>query len=112
MHEYTKENSGPLKSRVQTVEEIVKTVIGPFNDKFCNVLVVDAAKSITRNVYTKYGPTAKEMYDKYEVVAKQYAIFTWRTLNRLSLFSQVAQVVVPTNAYWLKKYNQVVQQSR
>ncbi|MBA0592616.1 hypothetical protein Gorai_009592 [Gossypium raimondii] len=129
MHEYTKENSGPLKSRVQIVEEIVKTVIGFFNDKFHNVLfelfkffyrkvdellspfechvpsivkhassqartvaskvqrvrVVDAANSITRNVYTKYGPTTKEMYDKYEVV-------------------------VPTNAYWLKKYNQVVQQ--
>ncbi|MBA0717934.1 hypothetical protein Golax_005707 [Gossypium laxum] len=143
MHEYTKENSGPLKSRVETVEEIVKTVIGPFNDKFHNVdellspfechvpsvvkhassqartvaskvqrvRVVDTAKSITRNVYTNYGPTAKEMYDKYEVVAKQYAAFTWRTLNRLSLFPQVAQVVVPTNAYWLKKYNQVVQQS-
>nr|KJB49955.1 hypothetical protein B456_008G146600 [Gossypium raimondii] len=136
MHEYTKENSGPLKSRVQIVEEIVKTVIGFFNDKFHNVLfelfkffyrkvdellspfechvpsivkhassqartvaskvqrvrVVDAANSITRNVYTKYGPTTKEMYDKYEVVAKQYV------------------VVVPTNAYWLKKYNQVVQQ--
>ncbi|MBA0656284.1 hypothetical protein Goklo_008653 [Gossypium klotzschianum] len=46
------------------------------------------------------------MYDKYEVVAKQYAVFNWRTLNRLSLFPQVAQVVVPTNAYWLKKYNQ------
>ncbi|KAB1999270.1 hypothetical protein ES319_D12G151000v1 [Gossypium barbadense] len=136
MHEYTKENSGALKSRVQIVEEIVKTIIGLFNDKFRNVLfelfkffyrkvdkllspfechvpsvvkhassqartvaskvqqvrVVDAAKSITRNVYTRYGPTTKEMYDKYEVVAKQYA------------------VVVPTNAYWLKKYNQVIQQ--
>ncbi|XP_040963939.1 stress-related protein [Gossypium hirsutum] len=154
MHEYTKENSSALKSRVQIVEEIVKTIIGLFNDKFRNVLfelfkifyrkvdkllspfechvpsvvkhassqartvaskvqqvrVVDAAKSITRNVYTRYGPTTKEMYDKYEVVAKQYAVFTWRTLNRLSLFPQMAHLVVPTNAYWLKKYNQVVQQ--
>lgn len=70
--------------------------------------VVDVGKSITRDIYTKYKLTAKGMYDKYEPVAEQYAVFAWRSLNRLPFFPQVAQVVVPTTAYWSKKYNQVV----
>ncbi|KAK5776430.1 hypothetical protein PVK06_044389 [Gossypium arboreum] len=71
--------------------------------------VVDVAKSITRDIYTKYKLTAKEMYDKYEPVAEQYVVFAWRSLNRLPFFPQVAQVVLPTAAYWSEKYNQVVQ---
>ncbi|KAG4170179.1 hypothetical protein ERO13_A12G131800v2 [Gossypium hirsutum] len=71
--------------------------------------VVDVAKSITRDIYTKYKLTAKEMYDKYEPVAEQYVVFAWRSLNRLPFFPQVAQVVLPTTAYWSEKYNQVVQ---
>ena len=61
--------------------------------------VVDAAKTITRTVYTKYEPTAKELYCKYEPVAEQYAVSAWRLLNRLPLFPQVAQIVVSTIAY-------------
>ncbi|MBA0717936.1 hypothetical protein Golax_005708, partial [Gossypium laxum] len=140
-YEYAKENSGPLKPGVQTVEETVKTVIGPVYDKFRDVDkslsqlerhvpsmvkqassqartvasevqrvgVVDVAKSITRDIYTKYKLTAKAMYDKYEPVAEQYAVFAWRSLNHLPFFPQVAQVVLPTTAYWSEKYNQVVQ---
>ena len=70
--------------------------------------VVDAAKTITRTVYTKYEPTAKELYCKYEPVAEQYAVSAWRSLNRLPLFPQLAQIVVPTAAYWSEKYNQAV----
>ncbi|XVF21950.1 hypothetical protein REPUB_Repub12eG0133300 [Reevesia pubescens] len=70
--------------------------------------VVDAAKTITRSFYTKYEPTAKELYNKYEPVVEQYAVSAWRSLNRLPLFPQVAQIVVPTAAYWSEKYNQVI----
>ncbi|XP_007050876.2 PREDICTED: stress-related protein [Theobroma cacao] len=152
IYEYAKENSGPLKPGVQTVEGTVKTVIGPVYDKFHDVLfeilkfvdrkvdeslsemdsrmpsfvkqassqaqamasevqragVVDTAKIITRTVYTKYGPTIKELYCKYEPVVEQYAVSAWRTLNCLPLFPQVAQIVVPVAAYWSEKYNQVV----
>ncbi|OMO81889.1 Rubber elongation factor [Corchorus olitorius] len=152
VYEYAKENAGPLKSGVQTVEGTVKTVIGPVYDKFHDVPfellkfvdrkvddslseldrhvpslvkqasvqaramasevqragVVDAAKTITKSVYTKYEPTAKELYSKYEPVAEQYAVSAWRSLNRLPLFPQVAQIVVPTAAYWSEKYNRVV----
>ncbi|GMI98825.1 small rubber particle protein2, LD-associated protein 2 [Hibiscus trionum] len=152
VYEYAKENSGPLKPGVQTVEETVKTVIGPVYDKFHDVPfkllefvdrkvdeslnelerhvpslvkqascqartvasevqrvgVVDAAKTITRDVYTKCEPTAKEMYDKYEPVAERYAVSAWRSLNRLPFFPQLAHIVVPTAAYWSEKYNQVV----
>ncbi|RVW54503.1 Stress-related protein [Vitis vinifera] len=138
LYEYAKENSGPLKPGVQTVEGTVKTVIGPVYEKFydveasiyelerhvpslvkrasCQAItvaqkapelalavasevqragVVDTAKNITKNVYSKYEPTAKELCSKYEPVAEQYAVSAWRSLNRLPLFPQVAQVVVP-----------------
>ncbi|KAL7200466.1 hypothetical protein ACSBR1_032401 [Camellia fascicularis] len=37
LYEYAKENSGPLKPRVQTVEGTVKTVIGPVYEKFHDI---------------------------------------------------------------------------
>ncbi|KAK8982207.1 hypothetical protein V6N11_037381 [Hibiscus sabdariffa] len=152
IYQYAKENSGPLKPGVQTVEETVKAVIGPVYVKFHDVPfkflkfvdrkvdeslnelerhvpslvkqascqartvasevqrvgVLDAAKTITRDVYTRCEPTAKEMYDKYEGVAEQYAVSAWRSLNHLPLFPQAARVIVPTAAYWSEKYNQAV----
>ncbi|CAK9171990.1 unnamed protein product [Ilex paraguariensis] len=163
IYDYAKENSGPLKPGVQTVEGTVKTVIGPLYEKCHDVPfellkfvdrkvdesineldrhvpslmkqassqamsvaqkapevartvaskvqragVVDTTKNIAKTVYTKYEPTAKELYTKYEPVAEQYAVTTWRSLNRLPLFHQVAHIVVPTAAYWSEKYNQAV----
>jgi hypothetical protein len=163
LYEFAKENSGPLKPGVQTVEGTVKTVIGPVYEKFhdvpiellkfvdrkvddslselnshvpllvkqasCQALMaaqkapevardvalevqrdgfMDTAKHITKTLYARYEPTAKQMYDKYEPVAEQYAVSAWRSLNRLPLFTQVAQIIVPTAAYWSEKYNQAV----
>ncbi|KAF3454524.1 hypothetical protein FNV43_RR04972 [Rhamnella rubrinervis] len=70
--------------------------------------VVDTASGIAKSVYTKYEPTAKELYAKYEPKAEQCAVSAWRKLNQLPLFPQVAQVVVPTAAYYSEKYNQTV----
>ena len=70
--------------------------------------LVDAARNITASAYSKYEPIAEEVYYKYEPVAEQYAVSTWRSLNRLPLVPQVAQIVVPTAAYWSEKYNQAV----
>ncbi|KAF8392597.1 hypothetical protein HHK36_022943 [Tetracentron sinense] len=163
VYEYAKENSGPLKPGVQTVEGTVKNVIGPVYEKFQDVPfellkfvdrkvdksvselerhvpslvkqassqafsvakkapevartvaseiqrsgVVDTATGIAKKVYAEYEPTAKELYSKYEPVAEQYAVSAWRSLNRLPVFPQVAEIVVPTAAYWCEKYNQVV----
>ncbi|KAL9248124.1 hypothetical protein vseg_021482 [Gypsophila vaccaria] len=68
----------------------------------------DTASGIAKNIYTKYEPTAKVLYNKYEPVAEHYAVSAWQTLNRLPLFPQVAQVVVPTAALCSEKYNQTV----
>lgn len=70
--------------------------------------VLDATKKITKNVYTKYEPTAKELYSKYEPVAEQYAVSAWRTLNRLPLFPQVVEIVIPTASHWSDRYNRAV----
>ncbi|KAJ0014942.1 hypothetical protein Pint_19786 [Pistacia integerrima] len=44
----------------------------------------------------------------YEPKAEQCAVSTWRKLNQLPLFPQVAQVFVPTAAYCSEKYNETV----
>ncbi|XP_071721908.1 stress-related protein-like [Rutidosis leptorrhynchoides] len=152
IYEYAKDNSGPLKLGVQTVEGSVKTVIGPVLDKFHDVPfqllkfvdhkvdeclsevdrhvpslvkqatsqaravamevqragVVDGTMSITKCIYNNYEPFAKELYCRYEPVAEQYAVMAWRGLNRLPIFPQVAEILVPTAAHWSEKYNQAV----
>ncbi|KAK9945652.1 hypothetical protein M0R45_011156 [Rubus argutus] len=152
LYEFAKENAGPLKPGVQTVEGTVKAVVGPVYEKFqdlpfqllkfvdrkvdesfselerhvpCLVKqasnkalfvasevqragLVDAARNITVSAYSKYEPMAEEVYCKYEPVAEQYAVSAWRSLNRLPLVPQVAQIVVPTAAYWADKYNRAV----
>lgn len=70
--------------------------------------VLDTAKHISISVYYKYEPTVKELYWRYEPVAEQYAVSAWRSLNRLPIIPQVAQIVVPTATYWSGKYNQAV----
>ncbi|KAL5561484.1 hypothetical protein UlMin_031231 [Ulmus minor] len=152
LYEYAKENSGPLKPGVQTVEGTVKAVVGPVYERFHDVPfellkfvdrkvndslselngvvpslvkqassqaltvvqlapevaqavaaevqragVIDTAKNITKDLYTKFEP-----------VAEQYAVSFWRSLNQLPLFPQLAQVIIPTAAYWLEKYNEAV----
>jgi len=70
--------------------------------------LVETASHIAKTLYTKYEPTAKELYTKYEPVAEEYAVLAWRALYKLPLFPQVAEILVPTAAYWSEKYNQVV----
>ncbi len=47
---YAKENSGPLKTRVETIEGTVKNVVGPVYDKF-NGVPVDVLKFVDRKVH-------------------------------------------------------------
>ncbi|RVW97818.1 Stress-related protein [Vitis vinifera] len=138
LYEYAKERSGPLKPGVQTVEGTVKTVVAPVYDKFHGVPIellrfidrkVDESVSkfgkqvppVVKQVssqavaaaqkaptYTKCEPAAKDLYTKYEPVAQHYAVSAWHSLNRLPLFPQVVQVVVPTAAYCSERYNQTV----
>ncbi|KAK9699485.1 hypothetical protein RND81_08G176600 [Saponaria officinalis] len=70
--------------------------------------LMDSASGIANNIYTTYEPTAKVLYNKYNTVVEQYAVSAWQSLNRLPLFPQVAQVVVPTAATCSEKYNQTL----
>ncbi|GFP92054.1 stress-related protein [Phtheirospermum japonicum] len=49
LYSYAKENSGPLKPGVDTVEGTVKTVVGPVYDKYHGV-TVDVLKLVDRKV--------------------------------------------------------------
>ncbi|KAI3509228.1 hypothetical protein L2E82_24431 [Cichorium intybus] len=130
---YAKDNSGPLKPGVETIEGTLKTVVGPAYDKFHDV-PVEVLKFVDRKVeesvtiigsqvppFVKEVKTsgvvetasglAKGLYVKYEPVAEQYAVSAWQSLNQLPLFPKVAKVVVPTAAYYSEKYNQTVQET-
>lgn len=71
------------------------------------VSLVGTVSGLAKTAYATCEPAAKGLYSKYE----QYAASTWRSLNQLPLFPQVAQVVVPTAAYCSEKYNQTVQRT-
>ncbi|KAM0064305.1 putative rubber elongation factor [Helianthus debilis subsp. tardiflorus] len=134
---YAKNNSGPLKPGVETIEGTLKTVVGPAYDKFHDV-PVEVLKFVDRKVdesvnkfdsreppFVKHvsnevktagvvetaSGLAKTAYTKLEPVAEHYAVSAWHTLNQLPLFPKVAKVVVPTAAYYSERYNQTVQQT-
>ncbi|KAI3448577.1 hypothetical protein Pfo_005242 [Paulownia fortunei] len=67
LYTYAKENSGPLKPRVDTVESTVKTVVGPVYDKFQDV-PIDVLKFVDRKVdesmnkvQSRVPPTLKQV---------------------------------------------------
>ncbi|ONK78660.1 uncharacterized protein A4U43_C02F21120 [Asparagus officinalis] len=163
LYGFARENSGPLKPGVKTVEGTVKAVVGPVYEKFSSVPldvlkfvdrkvgdaveeidrhvpslikeastqaytaaqkapvlarslsnevqrtgVVGTAKELARAAISKAEPTAKSLYVKCEPVAEQYAVSTWRSLNKLPVFPQVAGMVIPTAARWTERYNRAV----
>ncbi|THU55758.1 hypothetical protein C4D60_Mb11t09930 [Musa balbisiana] len=163
LYEFAKDNSGPLKPGVHSVEGAVNAVIGPVYEKFRDVPfeilkfvdtkvaesltevdrhvpvvlksasvqaytaaekapevarslvgevqrtgVMATASGVARDLYARCEPVAKEMYGQYEPVAERYAVAAWRSLNRLPLFPQVAQILVPTAAYWSERYNKAL----
>lgn len=99
-----KEASTQAVSAAQKVPEVARSI----SDEVHRTGMVGTATGVAKNAYSKVEPAAKELYVKYEPVAEQYAVKAWRSLNRLPLVPEVAQVVVPTAAHWLEKYNKAV----
>ncbi|KAL6896582.1 hypothetical protein ACP4OV_007154 [Aristida adscensionis] len=63
---------------------------------------------VAKDVYGRVEPVARDLYVRYEPAAEHLAVSTWRSLNGLPVFPHVAQIVVPTAAYWAEKYNKVI----
>nr|CAB3458930.1 unnamed protein product [Digitaria exilis] len=63
---------------------------------------------VAKDAYGRVEPVAKDLYARYEPAAEHLAVSTWRSLNSLPVFPHVAQIVVPTAAYWADKYNKVI----
>ena len=93
-----------VKDAAQKAPEVARSISGEVQ----RAGVVGTATGLARSAYSKAEPTAKVLYSKYEPVAEHYAVSAWRSLNRLPLFPHMAQIVVPTAAYWSDKYNKVV----
>lgn len=88
----------------EKVPEVARSVAGEVK----RAGVVGTATGAVKAAYETFSPVARDLYVQYEPVAEEYAVSAWRALNRLPLFPQVAQIVVPTAAYWSEKYNKLV----
>ncbi|XP_076915847.1 stress-related protein-like [Bidens hawaiensis] len=67
-----------------------------------------STSKVANALHVKYEPTAKRLYKTYEPVATKYAVSAWRSLHKLPVFPQVAQIVVPAIAFLLAQYNYIV----
>lgn len=93
-----------VPSLIKKAPEVARSLSGEVH----RAGVVGTAAGLAKTAYAKAEPTAKTLYAKYEPVAEHYAVSAWKSLNKLPIFPQVAQVVVPTAAYWTEKYNKAV----
>ncbi|XP_072997161.1 stress-related protein-like [Typha latifolia] len=95
-----KSASAHAYAAAQSTPEVARTVASEVHRSGLS----GAAKA----AFDRYEPVAQELYAKYEPAAEQYAVAAWRSLNRLPLFPHVAQILVPTAAYWAEKYNRAI----
>ncbi|MQM14634.1 hypothetical protein Taro_047570 [Colocasia esculenta] len=99
-----KEASTQAYTAARKAPEIARSAVGEVQ----RAGVVGTATCLAKSVAAKCEPAAKQLYNRYEPVAEQYAVATWRALNGIPLFHQVAQIAVPTTAHWTEKYNGAV----
>ncbi|KAI4301764.1 hypothetical protein L6164_035011 [Bauhinia variegata] len=102
-----KKMSAQAFTAVQMAPEAARTMVSDVR----RAGVVDTASGLAKYVYSKCEPTAKVLYAKYEPKAEQCAVSAWRRLNKLPLFPQVANAVLPKAAYCTEKYNDTVRAS-
>ncbi|KAK1437236.1 hypothetical protein QVD17_03025 [Tagetes erecta] len=71
-------------------------------------MALNTAAKTGNALYIKYEPTIKELYITYEPVVERHAVSAWRSMHKLPLFPQIAQIAVPAGAFLLAKYNYIV----
>nr|KYP75679.1 REF/SRPP-like protein At1g67360 [Cajanus cajan] len=121
LYEYAKQNSGPLRSTVGTVENTVTTVLGPVCNKFKDVpddvlVFVDNKVDEASHKFDVHAPPfAKQLADKAKSLiqkltheAEKVAMKLWAGLNHYPPFHALADMAVPTAAHWSEKYNHVI----
>ncbi|CAL5213356.1 unnamed protein product [Lathyrus oleraceus] len=115
-----KECSTELRPSIKTVEETIKSVVGPVKDKFH--LVPDEILRHTdtdqdhhctghqtpvANI-TTLSEMAVRIYTKCEPVAEQNVASAWRKVKQSPVFHRVANVVASKAGICTEKYNDVV----
>jgi len=117
---YAKECSNELRPGIKTVEETVKSVVGPVHDKFH--LVPDEIlrhtdtsqdhhctghRAPVANVAT-VSEMAVRLYSKCEPVAEQTVASAWQKVKQSPMFHRVENAVAPKAVYCKEKYNATV----
>lgn len=63
---------------------------------------------LLRAAKKKYGPVARDLYDRHGPIIERRIAAAWHSLNQLPIVPQIAHIVVPTASYWAEKYNKAV----
>uniref|UniRef100_A0A0A9G3K5 Stress-related protein n=1 Tax=Arundo donax TaxID=35708 RepID=A0A0A9G3K5_ARUDO len=100
VHELDKHLPGALKSASAQAYAVARELSAEAQQS--------GVKGAARAALAKVEPVARDLYVRYEPAAEHLAVSTWRSLNSLPVFPHVAQIVVPTAAYWAEKYNKVI----
>lgn len=117
---YVKERSGEIGPGIKTVEEAVKSVVGPVHEKFHLVPDEilrhgDTSRSYDhayQRSYVSARATALEMavrlYDKCDPMTDKYVSPAWQKVKMSPVFPRVANAVLPKATYCTDKYNEAV----
>ncbi|CAI8618207.1 unnamed protein product [Vicia faba] len=115
MYSVAKECSTELRPSIKTVEETVKSVVGPVHEKFH--LVPDEIlrhsdedhhlaghRTPVANI-ASVSEMAVRLYAKCEPVAEQNVASAWRKVKLFPVFDRVANVVSSKATICMEKYN-------
>ncbi|EFJ34934.1 hypothetical protein SELMODRAFT_81930, partial [Selaginella moellendorffii] len=136
LYEFAKENSGPLKPGVDSVEGTVKTVVAPVLHKIegrpAELLIlvdskVDEIVTALKNSLPQFvkersqqaydivtqAPEAarsvrSRVYNKYEPVAEEWSYSAWTAALKLPVVPQVVHLTAPVALFGVEKFNSLV----
>ncbi|KAK9120093.1 hypothetical protein Scep_018186 [Stephania cephalantha] len=108
LYEYAKQNSGPLRSGIRSVEGTVTSVLGPVYHKFKGVPLKSLIFLDNKARRDGVASAANHIMKDSEQFMSKHAVNAWFKLNEVPVLRTVAEIAVPTAAHWSGKYNQTV----
>ncbi|KAJ7957560.1 Rubber elongation factor protein (REF) [Quillaja saponaria] len=114
IYEYAKQNCGPLRSTVGTVEGTVTTVLYPVYEKLKDfpddlLVFIDHKIDEAINKFDEHAPPfAKQAVYQAQGLIQKLTLKTVKVVNEAQTGGPLAEKAVPTAAHWSEKYNNVI----
>eukprot|EP00253_Pinus_taeda_P018474 PITA_18474 len=72
-------------------------------------VAVENIKELGNTLYAKSESSAKNLYSKCEAIAEGWCLLAWYKLRQVPFVPQLVEALIPPSAYFVKKYNYMVQ---